>query len=51
MESENISEIVVGVYWYEDDNGERVYDFEEMRNEFERKLREITGDKYEGNYN
>jgi hypothetical protein len=39
--------IEVGVYHYSDDEGEPVFDFDEMRDEFESKLKQITGDKYE----
>lgn len=36
---ENI--IPVGIYWYEEEDGTRVYDVEEMRAEFEAKLRRL----------
>ena len=29
--------IQIPIYYYEDDNGNKVYDFEEMANEFEQK--------------
>ena len=38
---ENI--IPVGIYWYEEEDGTRVYDVEEMRAEFEAKLRRLIG--------
>lgn len=40
--------IQIGVYWYKDDDGNFIFDEEEMRNEFETKLEEIQfvwGDK------
>ena len=33
--------IQIPIYYYEDDNGNKVYDFEEMANEFEQKLSEL----------
>ena len=33
--------IQIPIYYYEDDNGNKVYDFEEMSNEFEHKLSEL----------
>jgi|TARA_B100001094_G_scaffold296635_1_gene319004 hypothetical protein len=33
--------IQIPIYYYEDDEGNRVYDFEEMANEFEHKLSEL----------
>ena len=38
---ENI--IPVGIYWYEKEDGTRVYDVEEMRAEFEKKLTRLIG--------
>ena len=38
-----ISNIEIGIYYYEDEDGNKVYDYEEMANEFENKLSEITG--------
>ena len=38
---ENI--ISVGVYWYEEEDGKRIYDVDEMRAEFEAKLRRLIG--------
>ena len=38
----NDPKIETGVYWYEDESGKKVYDEEEMRNEFENKLLELT---------
>ena len=35
--------ISVGIYWYEEEDGTRVYDVEEMRAEFEKKLRRLIG--------
>ena len=35
--------IEIPVCYYEDDNGNKVYDLEEMAEEFEIKLSEITG--------
>ena len=40
---ENMSNIEIGIYYYEDEDGNKVYDYEEMANEFENKLSEITG--------
>ena len=40
---ENLSNIEIGIYYYEDEDGNKVYDYEEMANEFENKLSEITG--------
>lgn len=40
--------IEIGVYWYEDDDGNIIFDEEEMRKEFENRLMEIQiiwGDK------
>ncbi len=34
--------IETGVYWYEDESGKKVYDEDEMRNEFENKLLELV---------
>ena len=39
---ENI--IPVGIYWYEEEDGTRVYDVEEMREEFEAKLKQLIED-------
>ena len=39
--------IETGVYYFEDEDGEPVFDFEEMRREYEEKLKGIAGDKYE----
>jgi len=33
--------ISIGVYSYDDEDGKKVYDIEEMRNEFETKLAEL----------
>jgi len=33
--------IQIPIYYYEDDDGNKVYDFEEMSNEFEHKLSEL----------
>ena len=33
--------IQIPIYYYEDENGNNVYDFEEMTNEFEQKLSEL----------
>ena len=33
--------ISVGIYWYEEEDGTRVYDVEEMREEFEAKLKQL----------
>ena len=33
--------IQIPIYYYEDDDGNKVYDFEEMANEFEHKLSEL----------
>jgi len=33
--------IQIPIYYYEDDNGNKVYDFEEMADEFEQKLSEL----------
>ena len=38
-----MSNIELGIYYYEDEDGNKVYDYEEMANEFENKLSEITG--------
>ena len=38
-----MSNIEIGIYYYEDEDGNKVYDYEEMANEFENKLSEITG--------
>lgn len=35
--------ILVGIYWYEEEDGTRVYDVEEMREEFEKKLTRLIG--------
>jgi 6-pyruvoyl-tetrahydropterin synthase len=35
------NKIEVGIYYYIDENGKKVYDFEEMANEFEQKLSEL----------
>ena len=44
MDLEKImSNIEIGIYYYEDEDGNKVYDYEEMANEFENKLSEITG--------
>tara|TARA_R100000697_G_C5400380_1_gene185111 strand:+ start:27 stop:206 length:180 start_codon:yes stop_codon:yes gene_type:complete len=40
---EIMSNIEIGIYYYEDEDGNKVYDYEEMANEFENKLSEITG--------
>ena len=37
------NDISVGIYWYEEEDGTRVYDVEEMRAEFEKKLRRLIG--------
>jgi hypothetical protein len=34
--------IEIPIYYYEDEDGNKVYDFEEMANEFENRLNEIT---------
>jgi hypothetical protein len=34
--------IEVGVYYYLDDNGNKVYDFDEMMNEFELELKRLS---------
>ena len=34
--------IEIGVYYYIDENGNKVYDIEEMRREFETKLNQLT---------
>jgi hypothetical protein len=34
-------QIIIPVYYYEDEDGQLVYDFEEMANEFEMKLSEL----------
>lgn len=34
-------QITVGIYYYIDDAGNKVFDEEEMRNEFENKLEEL----------
>ncbi len=39
--------VETGVYYYTDQDGKPVFDFEEMRREYEEKLREIAGDDYE----
>jgi len=36
--------IQIPIYYYEDDNGNRVYDYEEMTNEFENKLSMLNQD-------
>lgn len=36
--------IDVGIYYYTDDNGKKVYDTEEMTNEFETKLKALTNE-------
>ena len=36
-----MKKIQVGIYYYEDDDGNKVYDFEEMADEFEQKLSEL----------
>jgi hypothetical protein len=33
--------IQIPIYYYEDDDGNKVYDFEEMADEFEQKLSEL----------
>ena len=38
-----MSNIEIVIYYYEDEDGNKVYDYEEMANEFENKLSEITG--------
>ena len=35
------NKIEVNIYYYIDENGKKVYDFEEMANEFEQKLSEL----------
>jgi hypothetical protein len=35
------NKIEVNIYYYIDDNGKKVYDFEEMADEFEQKLSEL----------
>ena len=35
---------LVGIYWYEEEDGTRVYDVEEMRAEFEAKLKQLIED-------
>jgi len=34
--------IQVGVYYYTDDEGKKVYDFDEMMNEFEAELKKLS---------
>ena len=36
--------IIQPIYGYEDDNGNKVYDFEEMRREFEQRLSELESE-------
>ena len=38
---EEYAGIKIPIYYYEDDDGNKVYDFEEMTNEFEQKLSEL----------
>tara|TARA_Y100001963_G_C6469337_1_gene303759 strand:- start:309 stop:449 length:141 start_codon:yes stop_codon:yes gene_type:complete len=37
-----MEKIEIGIYYYVDDKGNKVYDIEEMANEFENKLSELT---------
>lgn len=42
MQMETPEDVIsIGVYWYDDEEGKRIYDIEEMRNEFETKLAEL----------
>jgi len=36
--------IQVGIYYYIDDDGKKVYDTEEMTREFEEKLKQLTNE-------
>ena len=38
-----MDKIEIGVYYYTDDNGKKVYDLEAMSEEFENQLSEISG--------
>ena len=40
------TEVNVGVYFYIDDNGDHIIDVEEMRREFEEKLKELGAKKF-----
>ena len=39
--------IQIPIYYYEDDDGNKVYDYELMTKEFETKLSELMGGRYE----
>ena len=39
----NMSKIEIGIYYYEDDDGNKVYDYEEMAEEFENELSKLVG--------
>jgi len=38
-----VSKIEIGIYYYEDDDGNKVYDYESMAEEFENELSKIVG--------
>lgn len=40
-----MKEIRIEIYYYIDDEGNKIYDEDEMRNEFERKLQELLNNK------
>ena len=37
------NKLEIGIYYYKDEDGNKVYDYEEMANEFEDKISELTG--------
>jgi hypothetical protein len=39
-----MEEIKIGIYYYIDDEGNKVYDEDEIRDEFERKLQELLNE-------
>lgn len=40
-----MKEIRIEIYYYIDDEGNKIYDEDEMRDEFERKLQELLNNK------
>ena len=38
-----VSKIEIGIYYYEDDDGNKVYDYESMAEEFENELSKLVG--------
>ena len=43
IKKEKLNKIQIPIYYYEDDDGNKVYDYESMAEEFENELSKIVG--------